>query len=187
VTKLKTVTLEVVYRQKEIRIYVYSPDLQPKSVKDAKGKIAIQANKGAHVDGVPLTYVAPPAGSDKQQDYLAATVDPAKVKDGSTKVTFSLENVPLSPRPKITFNQTFALSKEKPQVTVATLDESDKKGISRQKVCPVTGARLGSMGDPIKVLIDGKPLYLCCQGCVAKVKNDPKTYVAKAGQLRQSP
>jgi len=186
VTKLKALTLEVVYRPKEIRVYVYSPELQPKSVKDAKGKITIQANKGSHVDGVPLAYVAPPAGSEKQQDYLAATVDSAKIRDGSTKVTFYLENVPLSPRPKITFNQTFALSKAKPQVTLAAINESDKNGIARQKVCPVTGAALGSMGDPIKVLIDGQPLYLCCRGCLAKVKNDPKTYLAKVKQSRKS-
>ena len=186
VTKLKALTLEVVYRPKEIRIYVYSPELQPKSVKDAKGKIAIQAVKGADIDSIPLAYVAPPAGSDKQQDYLAAAVDPAKIRDGSTQVTFHLENVPLSPRPTITFKQTFALSKAKPQVTVAAIDESDKAGIARQKVCPVTGAELGSMGDPIKVLIDGQPLYLCCRGCLAKVKKDPNTYLSKVNQSHKS-
>ncbi len=36
------------------------------------------------------------------------------------------------------------------------------------------------MGDPIKVLIDGHPLYLCCRGCVAKVKKNPAAYLPKA-------
>lgn len=71
-------------------------------------------------------------------------------------------------------------------VTSATIDESDRAGIARQKVCPVTGAELGSMGDPIKMLVDGKPLYLCCQGCVAKVKNAPETYLSKVSQSHQS-
>jgi YHS domain-containing protein len=186
VTKLKALTLEVVYRPKEIRVYVYSPELKPQSVKDAKGKIAIQAKKGSHIDGIPLAYVDPPTGSAKQQDYLAATVDSAKIRDGGTKVTFYIENVPLSPQSKITFSQTVALSKVKPQVTVAAIDESDKAGIARQRVCPVTGAELGSMGDPIKVLIDGQPLYLCCRGCLAKVKKDPNTYLSKVNQSHKS-
>lgn len=71
-------------------------------------------------------------------------------------------------------------------VTLATIDESDKAGIARQRVCPVSEAELGSMGDPIKVLVDGKPLYLCCQGCVAKVKNAPETYLSKVNQSHQS-
>ena len=65
-----------------------------------------------------------------------------------------------------------------------------------QKVCPVTGAKLGSMGPVIPVetsigakqpsllgkMFGRKPtpgvaIYVCCQDCVAKVKNDPVTYV----------
>jgi hypothetical protein len=71
-------------------------------------------------------------------------------------------------------------------VTLATIDESDKTGIADQKVCPVTEAQLGSMGDPVKVLVGKQPLYLCCQGCVAKVKNAPESYLAKVGQLHES-
>ena len=121
-----------------------------------------------------------------EQDYLAAAVDLTKVRDGDMRVTFNLENLPLPHHPKLTFAQTFALSKTKPQVTLAALAESDREGIARQQVCPVTGAKLGGMGDPVKVLIDGQPLYLCCKGCVAKVKRNPEAYLAKVAQLHQS-
>jgi hypothetical protein len=68
------------------------------------------------------------------------------------------------------------------------LDNDDKVVFARQQVCPVTRAKLGSMGDPIKVLVDGKPLYLCCRGCVAKAQNTPEKYLAKAHEpLRDSP
>jgi hypothetical protein len=76
--------------------------------------------------------------------------------------------------------------KAQPQVTLAALEEFDKEGIARQKVCPVSGEPLGSMGDPIKVLIDGKPLYLCCEGCVPKVMKDPAAYLSKVGAPPES-
>jgi hypothetical protein len=64
-------------------------------------------------------------------------------------------------------------------VALAALDQRDQARIARQKVCPVTGARLGSMGDPIKVLVGNHPLYLCCTDCIAKVKESPGRYVAQ--------
>ena len=42
-----------------------------------------------------------------------------------------------------------------------------------QRVCPVTGAPLGSMGVPIKITLRGKTLYLCCKGCIAKARRAP--------------
>ena len=48
-----------------------------------------------------------------------------------------------------------------------------------QKTCPVSGKPLGSMGKPIAVVVKGETICVCCQGCVAKVKADPDTYIAK--------
>ena len=67
-----------------------------------------------------------------------------------------------------------------------------------QKVCPVTGDRLGSMGQPVAVetgvgarkpsllgklfgkkATPGVVIYVCCQDCAAKVKSDPGTYVVR--------
>jgi|GEM_PF-2642155 len=75
--------------------------------------------------------------------------------------------------------QAVVASKAKLQVALATLDQRDQAGIARQKVCPVTGAKLGSMGDPIKVLVGDHPLYLCCAGCVAKVRESPGKYAVQ--------
>jgi hypothetical protein len=73
-----------------------------------------------------------------------------------------------------------AVSKPKPRVTVVALGEADKAGVARQKVCPVTGAALGSMGAPVKVLVGDQPLYLCCKGCLGEVRKSPDKYLAKA-------
>ena len=44
--------------------------------------------------------------------------------------------------------------------------------------CPVTGAKLGSMGEPIDVEVKGRVVKVCCGGCVDKVKADPDKYIA---------
>jgi hypothetical protein len=37
---------------------------------------------------------------------------------------------------------------------------------------------LGSMGQPVKVLVGDKPIFLCCKGCVKKIEAEPAKYVA---------
>lgn len=39
--------------------------------------------------------------------------------------------------------------------------------IAVQEICPISGHKLGSMGDPIKVTVGDlkEEVYLCCQGC----------------------
>ncbi|MBX6312214.1 MAG: efflux RND transporter periplasmic adaptor subunit [Isosphaeraceae bacterium] len=47
------------------------------------------------------------------------------------------------------------------------------------KTCPVTGAPLGSMGDPVAVEVRGQTVRVCCEGCTPKLKSDPDKYLAK--------
>jgi Cu(I)/Ag(I) efflux system membrane fusion protein len=47
-----------------------------------------------------------------------------------------------------------------------------------QKICPVTKAKLGSMGDPISVEIDQRKIWVCCPGCPPKLKAEPAKYLA---------
>ena len=48
------------------------------------------------------------------------------------------------------------------------LTPADHLQVAVQKICPVTGEALGSMGDPLKVLVGEQVAYLCCQGCQGK-------------------
>ncbi|KKK62159.1 hypothetical protein LCGC14_3007110 [marine sediment metagenome] len=70
------------------------------------------------------------------------------------------------------------------KLTVSTSTTADKAAITRQRVCAVAGSRLGSMGTPVKVTMNGQSLFLCCKGCVGKVEKNPAGYFAKAAQLR---
>jgi hypothetical protein len=75
-----------------------------------------------------------------------------------------------------------AKPKEKPKVTVVPVGKEDEAAIKAQATCPVSGEKLGSMGDPIKVLIGDKSLYLCCSGCLSKVESDPELYLGKVAK-----
>ena len=56
---------------------------------------------------------------------------------------------------------------------------SDAMLISLQKTCPVTGKPLGAMGKPPKIMVKGKPLFVCCEPCSAKLKDKPDEYLAR--------
>ena len=51
------------------------------------------------------------------------------------------------------------------------LTENDRLQIAVQKICPVSGGELGSMGEPIKVKVGEQIAYLCCKGCQGKKLN----------------
>lgn len=42
--------------------------------------------------------------------------------------------------------------------------------------CPVSGEKLGSMGDPVVVDHGGVEVRLCCRGCLKAFNADPKKY-----------
>lgn len=48
--------------------------------------------------------------------------------------------------------------------------------------CVVSGGKLGSMGDPIIRLHEGREVRFCCEGCIPKFEADPATYLQKADQ-----
>mgnify|MGYP003675840518 FL=1 len=65
-----------------------------------------------------------------------------------------------------------------PNITVTAATQADAAMIAQQKVCPVMDEPLGSMGDPIKVMVGDKPIFLCCKGCIKRIKADPAKYLA---------
>lgn len=65
---------------------------------------------------------------------------------------------------------------------MAKLSPADRTLAEAQKVCPVNGAPLGSMGTPIKVAVEGREIFVCCEGCVEELKSDFSKYAAKLDQ-----
>jgi YHS domain-containing protein len=54
-----------------------------------------------------------------------------------------------------------------------------------QKSCPVTGEPLDP-SSAVAVMVRGQTIYVCCQGCAAKVRRDPEPYLAKVMAERGS-
>jgi len=51
------------------------------------------------------------------------------------------------------------------------LSLTDQRLAMKQRTCPITGDLLGSMGKPIKVNVDGRTVFVCCQGCVEELRS----------------
>jgi len=62
---------------------------------------------------------------------------------------------------------------------LAQLPEEDRPLALKQRICPITGDLLGSMGVPIKITLRGRPVWLCCQGCAGKAKRAPDETLKK--------
>jgi hypothetical protein len=62
---------------------------------------------------------------------------------------------------------------------VTPLPRTNSSPARIQRICPVTGAQLGSMGAPVPVAIGDNTVYVCCAGCRDKVMHDPETHLAR--------
>lgn len=72
-----------------------------------------------------------------------------------------------------------ATSQPAPTTTGKQLSKSDEMLVRQQKICPVTGLPLNSMGGPLPVVVQGRKVFICCEGCEGKLKDNPRKYLAK--------
>lgn len=98
--------------------------------------------------------------------------DPAPNANANTEVDPLLKDLP-----------------EKEQKNLMKLSAEDRKLAFAQKTCPKGKGAIGAMGKPIKVeatkgKFKGQFVFVCCDGCVDAVKDDPDTYFAKAMKPR---
>lgn len=64
-------------------------------------------------------------------------------------------------------------------VSSSNLSAEELQLTERQKICPVTDEPLGSMGAPVRVVVDGRVVFVCCEGCTPALKKEPKKYLQK--------
>jgi Cu(I)/Ag(I) efflux system membrane fusion protein len=71
------------------------------------------------------------------------------------------------------------------KAALAKLSTEDRMLAEAQRFCPILqGNRLGVMGVPVKVLIRGEPVFLCCPGCKDKAVKNPDATLEKVRELR---
>jgi hypothetical protein len=61
------------------------------------------------------------------------------------------------------------------RTNLASLSPEDKALAEQQKYCPVMPEiRLGEYGTPHKVMVQGEPVFVCCQSCVRPAREEPE-------------
>ena len=68
---------------------------------------------------------------------------------------------------------------DKIERALAKLNDADRQAAKEQRICPVSGEPLGSMGTPIKVHVKDRDIFICCAGCEDDLKAKPDEYLAK--------
>lgn len=84
-------------------------------------------------------------------------------------------------------HQTMMKKEAKIKEAISTLSPQDQQLVTEQRFCPImTYDRLGSMGTPLKVMIEGKPVFLCCKGCVEDAQKGGAATVKTVMKLRDA-
>jgi membrane fusion protein, copper/silver efflux system len=72
----------------------------------------------------------------------------------------------------------------KVKIGLAKLGAADRKLAEAQKLCPVLNNRLGSMGRPVKLVLNGQTIFLCCKGCEKSARNHAEATLATVEKLK---
>lgn len=68
---------------------------------------------------------------------------------------------------------------------LAGLSPSDRVLAEEQQFCPVLpDSRLGSMGVPVKLVIEGQTVFVCCDGCKKNALSRPQETLGKVQRLK---
>jgi hypothetical protein len=66
----------------------------------------------------------------------------------------------------------------------AKLNAEDRQLAEAQGYCAVTSEPLGSMGPPLKLMVDEPPVFVCCKGCEKKARSHPDKTLTKVAELK---
>ncbi len=65
------------------------------------------------------------------------------------------------------------------------LSPEDQKEAEAQKFCAVMGdTLLGSMGTPLKLDVNGQPVFICCSGCKSRALKNPEQTLATVAKMK---
>ena len=70
------------------------------------------------------------------------------------------------------------------QAAIESLSKEDQHLVKQQRMCPIIeDSQLGAMGVPIKLMLNGKPVFVCCEGCRQTALENPKETLRKVSKL----
>jgi Cu(I)/Ag(I) efflux system membrane fusion protein len=74
--------------------------------------------------------------------------------------------------------------KDKTKADLSKLGPAGRKLAEAQRLCPISGNVLGSMGTPAKVTLEGETVFLCCDGCEEQALEDAEQTLSKVNELK---
>lgn len=74
-----------------------------------------------------------------------------------------------------------AMSDAVDPAAVEALSAEDQALVEAQVYCPV-GGKLGGMGTPVKVMVEDKPVFICCEHCREPLLANPEKYLAELAE-----
>ena len=72
----------------------------------------------------------------------------------------------------------------KANAILAKLSRVDRQFAEAQRFCPVLNTRLGAMGMPVKIVLEGQPVFLCCKSCVKEAREHSSRILARVAELK---
>jgi hypothetical protein len=74
---------------------------------------------------------------------------------------------------------------EEIKASLAKLGPNDRALAEKQQYCAVMPqVRLGEMGTPIKLTVNGQAMFVCCHNCVRSANDDPATALAQLKEIQ---
>lgn len=156
------IQFETVVSQGGIKMFVYDRNGQALSVKQGRGAASLRVEGNAK----RYRYDLLPDG----KGALTAPVNLSKIAGLQIEVDMQLVGLPGTGSRPLTLSEVATVPASEHQLAAAA--------IARQKICPVSGKPLGSMGQPVAVDVNGQTVYACCGGCVNAIKSNPAKYAA---------
>lgn len=157
-----------------IRLFVYDSQGHPLDLRSARGVVML------HVAGAPKRYrydLFPEVRKDNTSESLAVAIDLSRVAGQKVELNLQLVGIPGTERRPAQFAAS---------LTVPMTDsQREAAAIAEQGICPVSGQPLGSMGRPIAVDLDGQTVFVCCKGCIDRLKANPEKYLAALPKARK--
>lgn len=157
--KVGDYNVETVIREKGIMFTVLSTDAKQLDVSKASGKLSLRVGDNAKEYAYDLKPL--------KNGAIGVGVNLSKVVSHDLHLNVQLQGITSS---AIEFHAMGRVGED---------GLSDALLISLQGTCPVSGQSLGSMGKPPKVQLGDKALFVCCAGCVDKLKKSSDEYLTK--------
>lgn len=154
--------LETLVSQGGIQLFAFDRNGQPLSVESGRGAASLRIEGNAK----RYRYDLLPDG----KGGLSAPVNLSQIAGRQIEMNLQLVGLPGIGSQTLNLQEVSTVPASEQQLAAAA--------IARQKICPVSGKPLGSMGAPVAVNVNGQTVFACCSGCVNAIQSNPAKYAS---------